>query len=161
MSQGLEFILNGRTVRTEADPATRLSDVLRDGFGLTGTKIGCSEGECGACTVLLDKKPVLSCILAVGAVRGREVTTIEGLTRTPGFAILSRAFNDAGAVQCGFCTPGMIIVAFALLRDRPDPDEDAIRQAMAGNLCRCTGYGMIVDAVRQAARERQETGGWE
>jgi aerobic carbon-monoxide dehydrogenase small subunit len=89
------------------------------------------------------------------------VTTIEGLLHTPGYACLSRAFNDAGAVQCGFCTPGMILIAFALLRDRPDPDEESIRQAMDGNLCRCTGYGMIVDAVLLAARERKKTGAWE
>lgn len=161
MSEGFEFELNGQTVRTKADPVARLADVLRDEFGLTGTKVGCGEGECGACTVLLDGRPVLSCIMAVGAVRGRSVTTLEGLTKTPGFTILVRAFNDAGAVQCGFCTPGMILIAFALLRDRPDPDEEYIRQAMAGNLCRCTGYGMIVDAVLLAAREREKTGAWE
>lgn len=161
MNPEIVFRLNGREVRSASPVTARVTDVLRDEFGLTGTKVGCGEGECGACTVLLDGRPVLSCIMALGALQGRELTTIEGLRDTPGFSVLSRAFAQAGAVQCGFCTPGMIVSAFALLRDNPDPDEDAVRAAMAGNLCRCTGYFMIVDAVLLAAAEKKRTGRWE
>ena len=155
MNPEIVFRLNGREVRSASPITARVADVLRDEFGLTGTKVGCGEGECGACTVLLDGRPVLSCIMALGALHGRELTTIEGLRDTPGFSVLSRA------VQCGFCTPGMIVSAFALLRDDPDPDEDAVRAALAGNLCRCTGYFMIVDAVLLAAAEKKRIGRWE
>lgn len=154
MTVSTPFELNGAPVETNASPETRLLDVLREQFKLTGTKEGCGEGECGACMILLDGEPVLSCLTAVGAVRGRSVTTIEGLRSTSGFAVLSQTLNDAGAVQCGFCTPGMIITAYALLRDYPMPDERTIREALAGNLCRCTGYNMIVEAITMAARKR-------
>ncbi len=154
MTASIPFELNGTPVETSASPDTRLVDVLRGEFKLTGAKEGCGEGECGACMILLDGKAVLSCLTAAGAVRGRSVTTIEGLRSTPGFAVLSQAFNDAGAVQCGFCTPGMIITAYALLRDFPAADEETISEALAGNLCRCTGYTMIVEAITMAARKR-------
>lgn len=151
------FILNGKSVSTNAPLDTRLVDVLRGEFNLTGTKEGCGEGECGACMILLDGQPVLSCLMVVGAAKGRDILTIEGLHATQGFAVLSQAFNDAGAVQCGFCTPGMIMTTYALLRDNPTPDDGAIRAAMAGNLCRCTGYSMIVDAVLLAVQRRGQT----
>ncbi|MCX5815433.1 MAG: (2Fe-2S)-binding protein [Proteobacteria bacterium] len=154
MTVSIPFELNGVPVEADASLETRLVDVLREQFKLTGTKEGCGEGECGACMILLDGQPVLSCITAVGAVRGRQVTTIEGLRSTTGFAVLSQALNDAGAVQCGFCTPGTIVTAYALLRDFPMPDEKTIREALAGNLCRCTGYNMIVEAVTLAAQKR-------
>jgi carbon-monoxide dehydrogenase small subunit len=131
-----------------------LIDVLRERFGLTGTKEGCGEGECGACMILLGGRPTLSCLVAIGAIETKRVTTIEGLRESPGFAILAQAFSDAGAVQCGYCTPGMIMIAYALLRDQRNPDESSIRRAMAGNLCRCTGYAMIVEAIRLAAARR-------
>ncbi len=158
---GVTFQLNGRQASSAAPVSSRLVDILRDEFGLTGTNVGCGEGECGACTVLVDGRPVLSCIMALGSVHQRQVTTIEGLWHTPGFEILCRAFNEAGAVQCGFCTPAMIVSAYALLRDDPDADEQKIREAMAGNLCRCTGYGMILDAILMAAKERKRIGKWE
>ncbi len=156
MTRTISFNLNGTPVTADAAHETRLVDLLRNNFGLTGIKEGCGEGECGACMILLNGFPALSCIMAAGAVEGQQVTTIEGLRSSPGFAILAQAFNDAGAVQCGYCTPGMIVIAYALLRDDPAPDEQTIRSAMAGNLCRCTGYAMIVEAVTLAAKRRGE-----
>ena len=157
MTKLTSFTLNGKSVSTKAALDLRLVDVLRGEFNLTGTKEGCGEGECGACMILLDGHPALSCLMLVGAAKDRDILTIEGLRATQGFAVLSRAFNDAGAVQCGFCTPGMIMTTYALLRDNPNPDDAAIRTAMAGNLCRCTGYSMIVEAVLLAVQRRGET----
>lgn len=157
MTNQISFTLNGKPVSTKAFLDVRLVDVLREEFQLTGTKEGCGEGECGACMVLVNGRPTLSCLVLLGAVKGKAIITIEGLKNTPGFIILSQAFNEAGAVQCGFCTPGMIMTAYALLRDNPAPDEATIRTAMAGNLCRCTGYTMIVDAVLLAAQRRGDT----
>ncbi|XEQ94642.1 Nicotinate dehydrogenase small FeS subunit [Sporomusa carbonis] len=135
------------------NPVKRLIDVLREDCGLTGVKEGCGEGECGACSVLVNGKLVNSCITAAGAVAGAEITTIEGLRTTPGYQVLSAAFAAAGAVQCGYCTPGMIMAATALLRNNPSPAETEIREAISGNLCRCTGYSMIVEAITLAAKE--------
>lgn len=157
MTKPTSFTLNGESVSTKAPLDLRLIDVLRGEFNLTGTKEGCGEGECGACMILLDGHPTLSCLMLVGAAKNRDILTIEGLRSTQGFAVLSQAFNDAGAVQCGFCTPGMIMTTYALLRDNPTPDDAAIRAAMAGNLCRCTGYAMIVEAVSLAVRRRGKT----
>lgn len=151
----ISFVLNGNSVNQDTDPLRRLIDVLRDDFGLVGVKEGCGEGECGACAILLDGKPALSCILAAGAVQGRNVTTIEGFEKTKDFDILSVAFAEAGAVQCGYCTPGMILNAHALLESCPEPDEGQIRKALSGNLCRCTGYNLIVSAVMIAAQKRK------
>ncbi|QJB57033.1 (2Fe-2S)-binding protein [Pseudodesulfovibrio sp. zrk46] len=156
MTTSLSFTLNGESVSTTAPLSVRLVDVLRDEFHLMGTKEGCGEGECGACMVLMNGRPTLSCLVLLGAAKEKEIVTIEGLRNAPGFAILAQAFNDAGAVQCGFCTPGMIMTTYALLRDHPEPDETTIRTAMAGNLCRCTGYSMIVEAVSLAAQRRGE-----
>lgn len=152
------FTLNGAEKIYAGRADARLLDVLRDECGLTGAKEGCGEGECGSCTVLLDGRPALSCLLLMGQVRGRSVTTVEGLSQRRGFAVLSRCFAEAGAVQCGFCTPGMIVAAYALLRDNRSPAEEQIRAAMAGNLCRCTGYKAIVAAIEMAAADRD--GGW-
>jgi carbon-monoxide dehydrogenase small subunit len=153
MSKKISFMLNNKEVNIIADPLKRLLDVLREDFALTGPKEGCGEGECGACSVLVDGKLVNSCLAAVGTVEGKQITTIEGLRETEQFSVLKKAFADAGAVQCGFCTPGMIMAAYALLGANPDPNEDEIREAISGNLCRCTGYGMIINAIKLAARK--------
>ncbi|RTZ92597.1 MAG: (2Fe-2S)-binding protein [Deltaproteobacteria bacterium] len=147
----ITFTLNGETVRVAADPLKRLLDILREELGMTGVKEGCGEGECGACSVLLDGKLVNSCMVPVGAVEGRDVVTPEGLRETERGRALIEAFADTGAVQCGFCTPGMVMAAEALLAENADPTEEDIRQALSGNLCRCTGYDLIVKGVRTAA----------
>jgi carbon-monoxide dehydrogenase small subunit len=148
----LAFQLNGRAVNVAVAPDTLLVDLLRDVLGQKGTKIGCREGECGACTVLLDGLPVNSCLLPALKVQGRSVVTIEGLTRPDGaLDPVQQAFIEAGAVQCGFCTPGMILNAKALLQVNPRPEEAEIRKALSGVLCRCTGYQKIVRAVQAAA----------
>ena len=148
----LDFQLNGVPVSLETDPDTLLVDLLRETLKIKGTKIGCREGECGACTVLLDGRPVNSCILPALKVSGRSVVTIEGLAGKDGaLDPVQQAFIDEGAVQCGFCTPGMILNAKALLEDNPTPSEGEIRQAISGVLCRCTGYHKIVRAIQTAA----------
>lgn len=151
----ISFLLNGDAVNLDTDPMRRLIDVLREDFGFLGVKEGCGEGECGACSILLDGRLALTCIVAVGAVHGREVTTIEGFEKTDAFHHLATAFVEAGAVQCGYCTPGMILAAHSLLTSFPDPDESQIREALSGNLCRCTGYNLIVQAVISAAQRRK------
>lgn len=143
----LSMIVNGRPVTVEVRPDELLVDVLRDRLGLTGTKIGCSEGECGACTVILDGQAVLSCLLPALRAQGRSITTIEGLSDGETLHPLQRAFIDHGAVQCGYCTPGFILSAKALLDANAHPSRDEIKEALAGNLCRCTGYIKIVEAV--------------
>jgi aerobic carbon-monoxide dehydrogenase small subunit len=148
----LSFQLNGRRVEVQVSADFMLVDVLRDVLGLTGTKVGCREGECGACTVLLDGEPVNACILPAFKVSGRSVVTIEGLEGSDGkLDIIQDAFMQAGASQCGFCTPGMILNAKALLNRNPNPDDGEIRKALSGVLCRCTGYQKILDAVKLAA----------
>jgi carbon-monoxide dehydrogenase small subunit len=152
----VSFILNGRRVEVLTRPNARLLDVLRDDLGLTGTKEGCGIGECGACTVLLDGEAVNSCLVLAGQVEGREVVTIEGLEQ-PGpeglrLHPVQQSFIDKHAVQCGFCTPGMILSAVALLAKNPHPSREQIREAISGNLCRCTGYVSIVDAIEEASR---------
>ena len=153
----IELKVNGRAVHLDTDPLRRLLDVLREDLGLTGVKEGCGEGECGACAVLIGGRLVNSCLLPVGylADSHEEIITIEGyrLLRTERFAALEAAFREAGSVQCGFCTPGIIMAAEALLTANPDPDEAEIREALSGNLCRCTGYQMIVEGIRTAARK--------
>ncbi|MCD6498030.1 MAG: (2Fe-2S)-binding protein [Deltaproteobacteria bacterium] len=143
--------INGRKERLAVDPAKRLLDVLREDLGLTGTKEGCGKGECGACTVLIDGRPVNSCLVLVGSVDGHEVLTIEGLAQ-PDAAMhpVQQAFVEQGAIQCGFCTPGAVLTAVSLVDSQPAADEEAIRRYMAGNLCRCTGYTKIVSAVKTA-----------
>lgn len=149
----IEFILNGKPVAGDFGPSARLLDILRDDFHLTGVKEGCGEGECGACAVLIDGRLANSCLVAAGSLQGAEIVTIEGFRDTNRFAMLEQAFAKAGAVQCGFCTPGMVMAAEALLSRNAHPTEEQIREAISGNLCRCTGYNMIVDAIMTASRE--------
>jgi len=153
----IEFSLNGTAVRIEAPARISLLTLLREHLGLTGTKEGCGIGECGACTVLLDGCPVNSCLVLAPQASGRNVTTIEGV-RAPdgGPNDLQQAFIDFGAVQCGFCIPGMVLSAEALLQANPHPTRKEIRIAIAGNLCRCTGYQQIVDAIQATATRRRE-----
>lgn len=148
--------VNGKLINLPVSPQRRLLDVLRDDLGLTGVKEGCSEGECGACTVLINGKPVNSCLVLAPEANGAEIITIEGLTCENGLHPLQQAFLDAGAVQCGFCTPGMILSAKALLDAKPNPDSEDVRVAVSGNLCRCTGYTKIFDAVKLAAKRLSE-----
>lgn len=148
----VNFKLNGKEVDIDANPASRLLDVLRERFGLVGVKEGCGEGECGACAVLLDGKLVHSCLVPLANVIGREVITIEGLRNTEEYKVIEEALLDAGSVQCGFCTPGFVMAIYALLKSNPQPDDEEIRKAISGNLCRCTGYQMIIDGIKLAAK---------
>ncbi len=147
----VHFILNGKPVSCQVPAGEVLTDTIRNRFRLTGTKKACGTGDCGACTVLLDGVAVRSCILLTAMVEGREVTTIEGVGSMGNLHPVQQAFVDAGAVQCGFCTPGMVLTAIALLNEDPNPSEEKIRRALSGNLCRCTGYEKIIDAVQLAA----------
>jgi len=149
----LEMTLNGKPVSVEIAPSDLLAGVLRDRLGLTGTKIGCNEGECGACTVLVNGQAVLSCIYPALKAQGQRVETVEGLAANGELHPLQRAFVEAGAVQCGFCTPGMLMAAKALLDENPHPSEAEIKEAISGNLCRCTGYYQITRAIQMAAEE--------
>jgi carbon-monoxide dehydrogenase small subunit len=148
--------LNGHTVSTEVEPQTLLVDLLRGPLGLTGTHVGCDTSQCGACTVLLDGQAVKSCSLLALQAQGRAVVTIEGLARNGHLHPVQEAFIACHGLQCGFCTPGMIMSAVCLLSQQPDPTVDDITQALDGNLCRCTGYVNIVESVQVAARSMQE-----
>ncbi len=145
------FNLNHRDIALDIRPDAMLADVLRGQLGLLGTKEGCGKGECGACTVLIDGETVTSCIYPAAKAAGRKVLTIEGLSRNGELHPIQQAFVDTGAVQCGFCTPGMVLAAKALLDRNPDPTEEEIRVGLSGNICRCTGYVRIVEAVQRAA----------
>jgi carbon-monoxide dehydrogenase small subunit len=134
------------------EPRTSLADCLRDALDLTGTHVGCEHGVCGACTVLLDGEPVRSCLLLAVQAAGHAVTTVEGLAPDEGLAPLQQAFRDKHGLQCGYCTPGILLTTHAFLRDHPNPTPDEIREMLSGNLCRCTGYHFIVEAVQAAAR---------
>ncbi len=151
MPRELSFRLNGEPVTTAVEADESLVWVLRERLGLLGTKIGCGTGDCGACTVLLDGRPVCSCLLLAVKAQGREVVTIEGLGQPGRLHPLQQAFVEHGALQCGFCGPGMLLSAAALLARDPHPREEAVREAIAGNLCRCSGYVKIVEAVLAAA----------
>jgi carbon-monoxide dehydrogenase small subunit len=148
----MRFVLNGRSVSIDAPGSRRLLDVLRESLGFTGTKEGCGEGECGACSVLIDGEVVNSCLVAAGQVEGCDVVTVEGLANGGELSALQQAFIERGAAQCGICTPGMLLAAHALLRENPRPSEDDVRTGLAGNLCRCTGYTKIIDAVLACRR---------
>ena len=149
----IHFTLNGREAVSHVDAETRLLDVLRDEFGLTGAKCGCGEGECGACAIILDGRLVNSCLIPVGSIVGSTIMTIEGYSQTKRFEAISAAFDACGAVQCGFCTPGMILATEALLSEMPHPTDEDIARGLSGNFCRCTGYSMIIKAVRRASEE--------
>ncbi len=149
----VKLTVNGQTYQVETRPNQTLLYLLREELGLTGTKDGCSEGECGACTVLLDGEPVNACLVLAGQANGREVLTIEGLAHNGALHPVQQAFVESAAVQCGFCTPGLIMSSVALLERIPNPTANEIRTALGGNLCRCTGYTKIVEAVQRAAAE--------
>ncbi len=152
MERYIQLSINGESYRVLAQPNELLADVIRDKLGLTGTKKACDMGICGACTVLLDELPVSSCLVLALDAQGREVTTIEGL-ESPGGKLdpLQESFLDKGAIQCGFCASGMVLTARAFLQQKPTPSEAEIRRALAGNICRCTGYTKIIEAVKDAA----------
>ncbi len=163
MEQPVRLSVNGQEYRLLVPVYRTLLEVLREDLGLTGTKHGCELGECGLCTVLVDGEPTLSCLTLAVDVEGREITTIEGLSRDGELHPLQRAFAEHGALQCGYCTPAMILVAKALLEEVPDPPEEEIRRAIAGVFCRCTGYVKILEAVRAAAggwAGKEEASGW-
>lgn len=149
----IELVVNGKKIKKDVDPTKRLVDFLRDDLDLTGVKEGCSEGECGACTVIVNNDAVASCMVLVGQVNGDEIITIEGLEENGELDIIQKAFIDKGAIQCGFCSPGMILSCKALLMKNPNPSEEEIKRAIEGNLCRCTGYIKIVEAVQSIVKE--------
>lgn len=156
MLRTVSFVVNGAPVTLQVDPTARLVDVLRNELGLTGTKEGCGVGECGACTVLLNGKAVTSCSVLAGQAEGKEIMTIEGMEHTQLGRVLQQCFVEESAIQCGFCTPGMILSAYALLMEHLTPTRDEIRVGMSGNLCRCTGYVPIINAIQAAAAQMEK-----
>lgn len=146
----IQFNLNGNDVSVTADPNKRLVDFLREDMGMTSVKEGCGEGECGACTIIYNGKAVTSCLMLAGQADGSTIVTLEGVSENGQLNYIQQAFVDAGAVQCGYCTPGMVLSAKALLDKKPDATDEEIRRAMSGNLCRCTGYSKIIKAVEMA-----------
>lgn len=153
MKKNINLKLNGKNITLYVDPASRLVDVLREDLALTGTKIGCEVGECGACTIIINGIATTSCLVLVGQVEGAEVLTIEGLSELEIGHILQKCFVENGAIQCGFCTPGMLMSAYALLSHNPNPSREEIKNAMSGNLCRCTGYIPILNSIEKAKEE--------
>ncbi len=149
----INTIINGRPIEADVDEKMRLIDFLRDELNLTGTKEGCSEGECGACTVIMDKRAVTSCTVLAGQIDGCEILTIEGLAKNGELDILQKKFIEYGAVQCGFCPPGFIMSAKALMMNNKNPSLNEIKRAVEGNLCRCTGYIKIIEAIEAAVKE--------
>ncbi|HUT72246.1 MAG TPA: (2Fe-2S)-binding protein [Desulfatiglandales bacterium] len=156
MKQPMTFTINGEIYEDEIDVRRTLLEVLRENFGLTGTKKGCNEGECGTCTVLLDGKPVASCLVLAVEAQGRMIETVEGLGQNGELHRLQQAFIEHGAFQCGFCTPGVLMAAKGLLNENPKPSEEEVRKAIAGNLCRCTGYNKYVEAILDVAAKPSE-----
>jgi aerobic carbon-monoxide dehydrogenase small subunit len=156
MMKTIELLINGSLTPIDVEPDDLLVDVLRDKLGWTGTKKGCSTGDCGACTVLLDGTPVTSCLVLAVAAEGKAITTVEGLEENGQLHPLQQAFIDAGAVQCGYCTPGLLLTGKAFLETHPNPSEDEIREGISGNLCRCTGYNKIIDAFSLASERITE-----
>ena len=150
--------INGRAIERAVDVETRALDFLREEMALTGTKEGCGEGECGACTILVDGRAVNSCLVLAPQLDGAEILTIEGLGEGDHLHPIQQAFVDTGGVQCGFCTPGFVMATFALLSENPRPTDEEIRSALEGNLCRCTGYEKIIEAVHLAAARMAESG---
>ncbi|MDR2569790.1 MAG: (2Fe-2S)-binding protein [Oscillospiraceae bacterium] len=152
----INYILNNNKITYSGNPSARLLDVLRGELGLTGTKCGCKEGECGACAVIIDGKLINSCLVAMGSLEDSKVVTIEGYSKTKRFAALNKAYASVSAVQCGFCIPAMMLASECLLNDNPNPTEVEIRTGISGNICRCTGYNSIVKAIDIAANEGRE-----
>lgn len=152
MSKTITLKINNKIIKTEENCTKRLLDFLREDMNITGPKEGCGEGECGACAVIINKDLVNSCLVNIGSVEGKEILTLEGLSGTKQFDVLEKCFAEAGAVQCGFCTPGMIMAAHALLSKIKNPTESDVREGISGNLCRCTGYNMIINAILMAAK---------
>lgn len=157
MKQLIELLVNGESHELAVEPQATLLDVLRDDLGMTGTKEACGTGECGSCTVLMDGNPILSCLALAVDCQGQDIITIEGLAQGDDLSPVQQAFQDCGAIQCGFCTPGMVLSTTALLHNNPHPTEAEIRKTLEGNLCRCTGYNKIIEAVNMAA-ERMASG---
>jgi carbon-monoxide dehydrogenase small subunit len=149
----IKFNLNHQEVEINNNPTLRLLDVLRTNFSLIGIKEGCGEGECGACAVLINDRLINSCLVPLGSVNGKNILTIEGLSNSPQGKMLMESYSKEGAVQCGFCTPGMMMASHALLSKNPHPNDEEIKIGLSGNLCRCTGYNMIIKAVKRAAKE--------
>jgi len=156
MKQLIELNVNGESYEVAVEPRMTLLEVLRDVLGLTGTKNGCSIGNCGSCTVLMDGKPVVSCLLLAMEAQDKDILTIEDLAKDGDLHALQQAFIDHGALQCGFCTPGMLLSAKALLDENPNPTEDEVKEAISGNLCRCTGYTDAVNAILDVAQGKKE-----
>ncbi len=158
MKKLISLKVNGMDYDIAADTSTTLVDVLREDLGLTGVKKGCDDGDCGACTILMDGKAAASCTTLAAAAQGHEITTIEGLAKKGKLHPMQQAFIDCFAIQCGYCTPGMILAGVALLNENPDPTEEEIRDALRGNICRCTGYTKIIDAINQAKEMMKKEG---
>jgi aerobic-type carbon monoxide dehydrogenase small subunit (CoxS/CutS family) len=152
----IECLVNGARVRISVPSGMLLTELLRDVLGLTGVKVACGKGQCGACTVLLDDEPVNACLILAAQVNGCSILTIEGLATENKPTSLQQAFVEEGAIQCGYCTPGIILAAEALLRRSPEPSEEEIRDGISGNLCRCTGYTKIIQAIQKAATSRRQ-----
>jgi carbon-monoxide dehydrogenase small subunit len=157
MNQLITLDVNGQSYPIVVEGRTRLLDALRDKCQLTGAKEGCSTGDCGACTVMMDGQPVTSCLVVAASAEGRQITTVEGVAKGQELHPVQRAFMECGALQCGICTPGMIMTSIAILNENPSPSRDEIRFGLQGNLCRCTGYDKIVDAVEKAAAYMKES----
>lgn len=155
MEYEIEFTVNGEKRNETVAPSTRLLDLLRDDLGLTGTKEGCGQGECGACSVIMDGKLVVSCLILAPQADGSEIITIEGVKKGNDLHQIQKSFIESGAVQCGFCTPGMIMATKDLLAKNPDPSSEEIKRGLSGNICRCTGYAKIIDAVKMSAKKLQ------
>jgi len=150
----INFIVNNQTHELSVEPNQTLVEVLRQHLGLTGTKVGCNQGDCGACAVIMDGRPVNSCLVLAVQADGSNITTIEGVETDEGLHPLQEAFVEKGAIQCGFCTPGMILTSKSLLESNPEADKEKIREAISGNLCRCSGYQKIVEAIHSLNRDQ-------